>query len=172
MRVDEASPDDTDVARVVGALHAASRAAAYAGLVDAAALARVTPERQAAVWRDRLAQPHRRATLLVATTDQGEPVGFAHGCTDGPPAAEAQLDAIHVLPEHLGRGAGPLLLEAAVARFAAWGCSGAWLWVVEGNERAQAFYRREGWTHDGTRESHEVGGSIVPILRYRRPLPR
>jgi len=42
--------------------------------------------------------------------------------------------------------------------------------VLRGNERAQSFYRRNGWTHDGTTSSHEVGGVDVPVLRYRRPV--
>ena len=40
----------------VGRVHALSRRAAYAGLVPADALAKVTPETQVEVWRERLSR--------------------------------------------------------------------------------------------------------------------
>ena len=52
----------------------------------------------------------------------------------------------------------------------AWGATSAELSVLEGNRRAQAFYRRRGWTTDGTTSSHEVGGVVVPVLVFRRPV--
>ena len=148
----------------IGRIHALSRNAAYAGLLPATALARVTPERQEAVWRERVADAPARSALLVAT-DDGEVVGFTQGeYRDG----VGHLNAIHLLPERRGSGAGQALHEALLAHFIAWGCTSATLCVVRGNERAQSFYRRNGWTHDGTTSSHEVGGVDVPVLVYRR----
>jgi ribosomal protein S18 acetylase RimI-like enzyme len=150
----------------VGRIHALSRNAAYAGLLPADALARVTPERQEAVWRERVADAPAQSALLVASGD-GEVVGFTQGeSRDG----VGHLNAIHLLPERQGSGAGQALHDALLARFVAWGCISATLYVVRGNERAQSFYRRNGWTHDGTTSSHEVGGVDVPVLRYRRPV--
>jgi len=150
----------------VGRIHALSRNAAYAGLLPADALARVTPERQEAVWRERVADAPARSALLVAT-DNGQVVGFTFGNADGD---HARLDALHLLPERHGGGAGQAMHDALLERFAAWGCTDAELSVLRGNERAQSFYRRNGWTHDGTTSSHEVGGVDVPVLRYRRPV--
>ena len=150
----------------VGRVHALSRNAAYGGLLPAEALARVTPERQEAVWRERLADAPERSALLLATQD-GEVVGFTQGEARG---EVGHLNAIHLLPERRGTGAGQALHDALMGRFAAWGCDSATLYVVHGNERAQSFYRRNGWTHDGTVSSHEVGGVDVPVLLYRRPV--
>jgi ribosomal protein S18 acetylase RimI-like enzyme len=150
----------------VGRVHALSRNAAYAGLLPADALARVTPERQEAVWRERLADAPARSALLVAAYD-GEVVGFTQGeCRDG----IGHLNAIHLLPEQHGLGAGQAMHDALLEQFVAWDCASATLFVVCGNERAQSFYRRNGWTHDGTTSSHEVGGVDVPVLLYRRPV--
>jgi len=44
------------------------------------------------------------------------------------------------------------------------------LHVIEGNERAQAFYRRNGWHLCGPAGSHEVAVAVVPILEYRLAL--
>ena len=148
----------------VGRVHALSRNAAYAGLLPAEALARVTPERQEAVWRERVADAPAQSALLVAT-DGGEVVGFTQGeYRDG----VGHLNALHLLPERHGGGAGQAMHDALLGQFVAWGCTSATLCVVRGNERAQSFYRRNGWTHDGTTSSHEVGGVDVPVLVYRR----
>ena len=145
----------------IGRVHAASRNAAYAGLVPAEALARVTPRSQARVWRERLAEAAEPSAAHVAVVD-GTVQGFVMGSAIG---ETATLDALHVLPVLHGSGAGRLLHDAVLGDFARWGCTTAELWVLEGNERAQAFYRRHGWTHDGGRDVHPVGGADVPILR-------
>ena len=98
---------------VIGRIHALSRNAAYAGLLPAAALARVTPERQEAVWRERVADAPARSALLVAT-DDGEVVGFTQGeYRDG----VGHLNAIHLLPERHGGGAGQAMHDALLGQF-------------------------------------------------------
>jgi GNAT superfamily N-acetyltransferase len=150
----------------VGRVHAVSRAAAYVDLLPADALARVTPKRQEAVWRERFAFAPEHSALLVSTYD-GEVDGFTYGMMrDG----VAHLDALHVRPERLGTGVGQALHDVLVERFVAWGAATAELSVLEGNRRAKAFYRRNGWTSDGTTSSHEVGGVVVPVLVFRRPV--
>jgi GNAT superfamily N-acetyltransferase len=158
-----AGPGDLDP---IGRVHALSRAAAYDGLVPAPALVEVTPRRQAEVWRRRWAE-RREPTALLVATDDGEVVGFTQGDAAGD---VAELHALHLLPARQGDGTGQWLHDALLDRFAAWGCTRAGLWVLRGNERAQSFYRRNGWTHDGTTGEHDVGGAVVPVLRYRRPV--
>ena len=157
----------------VGRVHALARARAYVDLVPAEALARVTPERQERVWRERVAATRARSAMLVAERND-EVVGFTFGvdADDGDDGDEVpQLNALHVLPAHHGTGIGHALHEALLAEIHGWGHDEVELWVLRGNEPAQAFYRRHGWTHDGTTGKHEVGGIVVPILRYRRSLP-
>jgi GNAT superfamily N-acetyltransferase len=156
-------PDD---AEGVGLVHAVSRAAAYAGLVPADALARVTPVSQADYWRTRLATERDPHWVHVVTVD-GRIEGFTHGSADGDTAT---LNALHVLPPLHGTGTGQPLHDRLLADFAGWGCRTAVLWVLEGNERAQSFYRRNRWTSDGGRTLHQVGGVDVPAIRYRRPI--
>jgi ribosomal protein S18 acetylase RimI-like enzyme len=152
----------------VGAVHAASRHAAYAGLVAPAALARVTPQTQTEKWRRRLAdEPHPWSMLVVVHPDDLQVAGFALGSGAGP---VAQLQAIHVLPQLHGNGAGQLLHNHLVAEFRSWGCSAAQLWVLEGNARAQAFYQRNGWALDDGRGLHDIGGAPVAVVRYRLSL--
>jgi ribosomal protein S18 acetylase RimI-like enzyme len=156
------APADLDQ---IGWVHSRSRQEAYAGLVPADALARVTPEQQATVWRARFASlPEPHAGLVVE--HDGVVVGFALAQLD--PESGAELNAIHVLPDQQGTGAGQALMDVVIAAFCQWGVAEAHLHVIEGNERAQAFYRRNGWRLCGPAGSHEVGGAVVPILEYRR----
>lgn len=154
----------------VGRLHALSRHHAYAGLVDAEALARVTPETQEMVWRARWEQMRTspESHVMVLAEVDGEPAGFAVAFALPRPdqGSQAELSAIHVLPRHHGSGAGAALMDAVVEAMSGWGVSTAHLLVVDGNDRAQAFYRRTGWVLRGSAGVHDVGGADVPVLRY------
>ena len=127
---------DADVPRI-GAVHAASRHAAYAGLVAPEALAQVTPQTQTQVWSRRLTdQPGPWSLFVVEHSDDRRVDGFVQSSGSG---TVATLNAIHVLPGLLGSGAGQLLHDHIVAEFRAWRSSTAQLWMLEGNARAQAF---------------------------------
>jgi ribosomal protein S18 acetylase RimI-like enzyme len=148
----------------VGHVHAVSRHAAYAELVPADALAQVTPHAQTAAWQVRLAALATPYEMFVAVDDDTV-VGFALALAH--PGEAAELNAIHVLPEHQGTGVGRALMAAVVATFTDWGVADAHLHVVDGNERAQAFYRRAGWHLRGSAGTHEIAGAVVPVLEYR-----
>jgi hypothetical protein len=45
------------------------------------------------------------------------------------------------------------------------------LWVLAGNAHAQRFYRRGGWTPDGTERESDIGPVRTRQLRYVRELP-
>ena len=82
------------------------------------------------------------------------PAGRIIGCSGGGPAQDDDADAgaphelqmLYVLAEAYGTGLGRQLLEAAI------GGRPALLWVLEDNPRAQAFYRKLGFSPDGRRE--------------------
>lgn len=157
----------------IGRLHSLSRRHAYAGLVDEQSLARVTPEAQQWAWRERWArlgdaEDTRHLTLLAEDTTTGEMLGFAvaYALSEPDGGSGAELQALHVLPQHHGAGVGAALMEQVLAALRGWGARTAHLLVLEGNERAQAFYRRTGWTLRGPAGTHDVGGAQVPVVRY------
>lgn len=156
---------DSDL-EALAALHTLSRRHAYAGLLPAEAIDRITPAAMLAEWADLLAGSTEDRRLVVDEQD-GRVVGFSM-CTiaDG----RGELNAIHVHPDHQGTGVATALHDAVVDVMRAAGCPTAYLWVLVGNERAQAFYRRHGWSFDGTRDSHEIGGVPADIERWTRPL--
>lgn len=157
----------------IGRVHATSRHHAYAALVDADALARVSPASQEAVWRSRwvemrAAAAHGRPFVAVLAEQDGEVVGFAVAFVLPQPdgASQAELNALHVLPDRHGSGVAQRLMAAVLAAVRTWRVDRVHLLVLEGNERAQAFYRRTGWELRGAAGTHDVGGVQVPVQRY------
>lgn len=134
-------------------LHEACWREAYADLLPAAVIDRTFADRGAAVARRRahLADPTRRT--WVAADDDGRLVGFAVAGParhdDAPTGLE--LHAIYARAAVWGTGVGQALLAAAVGERA------AYLWVLDGNERAIAFYRRHRFELDGATEVHPEG---------------
>jgi ribosomal protein S18 acetylase RimI-like enzyme len=95
------------------------------------------------VWRARLAQPGEGDRTILA--EQRGLAGFAHVVIGEHPAWGSLLDNIHVADAHRGRAIGSRLLgsvAAAVAERPDGG--GLYLWVLEQNTAAQAFYERRG----------------------------
>ncbi|GGW93770.1 hypothetical protein GCM10010383_24140 [Streptomyces lomondensis] len=84
---------------------------------------------------------------------------------------DAELYALYVHPEQVGRGAGRALLAESVARCSAAGHGRVLLWVLKENDRARRFYERTGFRPDCAEEPFEVDGVTVPEVRYTKGLP-
>ena len=93
---------------------------------------------------------HRQAIWVAVVGD--EIVGFATTSTGHEPGAprELQLEAIYVLEGHHGTGVGQALVDAAI------GDRPAYLWALDDNPRAHAFYRRNGFELDGAEQFDEL----------------
>lgn len=73
--------------------------------------------------------------------------GAAEGCVHGP--APIELERIYVLRSALGAGLGQALLDRCETKALELGKRTMWLGVWEHNDRAQAFYRRNGFAEVG-----------------------
>ncbi|MFF7375467.1 GNAT family N-acetyltransferase [Streptomyces massasporeus] len=147
----------------------------YRGLVPQSYLDGLSVEEDAERRRTHLAQGDGRVVNLVAEGTGGAIVGWAcHGpYRDGEVLTEdAELYALYVHPDQVGRGVGRALLTESVARCRAAGHGRLLLWVLKENDRARRFYERAGFWADGAEEPFEVDGVTVPEVRYTRPLPR
>ena len=126
-----------------------------------------------AVWTDRLVRPELPANqcTILAECD-AVLVGFAHTLLDEDPRWGALLDNLHVRHDSKGCGIGTrLMAETASAVIDRTPGSGLYLWVLEQNEAAQAFYEVRGGTCAGREVSQPPGGSSVVGLRYVWPDP-
>lgn len=127
---------------------------AYTGLIPQRILdaRRASASAHVEVWRAILVHP--RSTVLVAELD-GRLLGFVSTGPGRDPSSaglpQLELMALYVRAQVYGEGVGHRLLEAAV------GAASAYLWVLDGNERAIAFYERQGFTFDGATRTDDVG---------------
>ncbi|HEX4385303.1 MAG TPA: GNAT family N-acetyltransferase [Myxococcales bacterium] len=155
-------------ALAVARIHVRAWQTAYRGLLPDSYLDSLRAEDRAARYTFDDTAPGKPATLLAV---EGETVcGFA---TTGPSRSlegAGELMALHVDPEHWRRGIGRQLIAAARKRLVEQGYETAMLMLLEGNERADGFYRDDLWAPDGHKETGEIWGAVVNELRYRRPL--
>jgi len=138
----------------IAALHADSWRRNYRGAyLDAYLDGDVVAERLV-VWTDRIANPGPAERTIVAERD-GEFLGFAHIKFDDDRIWGALLDNLHVVHDHKGLGIGTgLLRETARAVLARPAPTGLYLWVLEQNTAAQAFYA----ARDGREAGRELRG--------------
>jgi ribosomal protein S18 acetylase RimI-like enzyme len=113
-------------------------------------------------------QAARGGEVLVAKSD-GWIVGLCqYGPSEDPdhdPEQVGQIQRLYVHPKRQRIGIGTSLLAASVDRLRQAGADTAILWVLETDQRAQAFYERLGWEPDGARLTHPPTD-----LRYRLAL--
>ena len=132
----------------VAALHCASWRIAYRGILTAAYLDGDLLTDRREVWHLKLSMMTERQFGWLAKHD-GEPVGFVFASIDHDPTWGTLVDNLHVLPSHHGAGIGRGLLMA-VAHFARERAkanathAGLFLWCLEQNIRARAFYEHLG----------------------------
>lgn len=157
----QATPQD---AEAVVLMHTLAHEECYPHLLSPAffrARREAIPER---VDRRRtyLDAPHPRILALDANN---ELVGLADAGPgrDGDSPVPLELYSIYILKCAQGAGLGAALLNAAL------GESPAYLWVLEYNVRAQAFYRRHGFQPDGKRGLLPPEWESLREMRMVRP---
>jgi ribosomal protein S18 acetylase RimI-like enzyme len=111
-----------------------------------------------AVWTERIKGDDRGAfTLLAERRDR--PVGFVHVVLDADRTWGALVDNLHVAHSVQRSGIGTLLLDrAARTIIERRPGSGVFLWVLERNQPAQAFYLSRGGTLCGRELASPPGG--------------
>ena len=69
------------------------------------------------------------------------------------PESVGEIAACYALPETWGTGVGHRMIDVSIADLRSAGVESVVLWVLERNERARAFYRRQGFTLDGSQKT-------------------
>lgn len=104
---------------------------------------------------------------IIALDADGEIVGFADAGQgrDADRPHSLELYSIYALARTHGSGLGTALLQAAL------GNAAAYLWVLEDNPRARAFYAKHGFLADGERKLLPADWYGLPEIRLARPAP-
>ncbi|MHB8816407.1 MAG: GNAT family N-acetyltransferase [Steroidobacteraceae bacterium] len=167
MNLRPAVPDD---AIAVALVHVRAWQVAYRGLMPDEYLAGLRPQDRAQRYDFASRDPARPRTLVAVEADTV--LGFAtvSPARDDDAAGQGELCALYVEPDCWGRGIGRALASAARAELCRLGFTGAVLWVVAGNSRAEQFYRADGWTPDGRNRPKQVWNLTVDTVRYSRGL--
>ena len=162
-----ATPDD---AREVANVHVHSWQVGYRRLMPDQYLDALRPEDRATRYTFGASDPLQPATIVAV--DEGAICGFA---TTGPASSadghrSGELYALYVDPPSWRLGIGRALIAAAREHLCGQDFTEACLWVLVGNDRAERFYRADGWVSDGTRRVADVHGLMVNEVRYDRHL--
>jgi ribosomal protein S18 acetylase RimI-like enzyme len=161
-------------AEAVAKLHADSWRRHYRGAYSDAFLDGDVFADRLAVWNDQLREPDpRRCTILA---EDGTLVGFANTWFDDDPTWGALLDNLHVADGHKRRRiASRLLALTAEALIERPERTGLYLWVLEQNVDARAFYEACGGRCVGRGTVSPPGGIASRVtgspakLRYAWP---
>lgn len=127
---------------------------AYGRLIDPQVLRarRRTRTERIERWRTNITQPASN-TLLAWRAN--ELIGFVSSGPGRDPVGqglpELEVWALYVRDTVYGQGVGHALLSAAIGEAA------AYLWVLDGNDRAIRFYERQGFGRDGATKTEPVG---------------
>jgi GNAT superfamily N-acetyltransferase len=153
-------------AAAIAALHAASWQSAYRGILSDDYLDNQAGAERAALWEQRFREPVAGQYAAVAEID-GALAGFVciFGAHD--PQWGSMIDNLHVAQSHKRHGLGAALMTYA----AAWCVDGypglgVFLWVLEANAPARAFYERMGGVRVGEDIWQPPGGGEAVELRY------
>lgn len=125
----------------IAALHADSWRRHYRGAYRDSFLDGDVVADRKAVWTERLTAPSADQFTIVAD-HSGKLVGFIHMILDADPHWGALLDNLHLSHQIKRRGIGRILLTAAAEQLARLrpADSRFFLWVLDQNAAAQAFY--------------------------------
>lgn len=136
-----ARPQD---AQGIAELHAESWRRHYRGAFSDAFLDGDVVGYLLSLWTTRLAEPAPLARTILAFCD-GRVTGLAHTFLDDDPRFGAFLDNLHVAYGMKRLGVGTRLLDLTRQAVRDWSpASGLYLWVLQQNADAQAFYSARG----------------------------
>jgi GNAT superfamily N-acetyltransferase len=154
-----AGPGD---ASALAEVHVTAWRETYPGLLPTAYLDRMSPPVHAARWRRQLTWARASEVVLVAEALQGL-TAYCAGAVKG---ATAEIFTLYLLRRVQGLGLGRRLFATAARVLAAQGARALDVWVLNGNDRAMAFYAHLGGKHAAERPVSGWGGGLTETL-YR-----
>jgi ribosomal protein S18 acetylase RimI-like enzyme len=159
-------PATTADAEAIARVDIASWRGAYSEILSNSYLESLDVSERAGRWN--AAVNARDITVLVAEDETGT-VGFTSvgPCRDeDAEPGDLEIYAIYLHPRVWGTGVARDLMRTVLDGLSPGTVVS--LWILEGNDRAQHFYRRHGFQHDGTERIDDIGGQPLTQLRFRK----
>ena len=163
-------PAEPDDAMAVARVHVRSWQAAYRTLLPDDYLDQLRPEDRAQRYDFASTDPQKPGTIVAVDRESIQGFATTMPARDPDLTGYGELCALYVDPASWGQGIGVALVSAARAHLLDSGFRSAALWVLDGNVRAERFYRIDGWTPDGQHRTDIMWGVTVNELRYLRSL--
>ena len=158
----EATAED---AGLISHIHATSWRKAYRGLIARDYLDRLPDSYWVPSVRAWLSSGQLYGRLIL---DGDKPVGaclFGRG-RDESHEGWGEIVSLYLLPEATRQGLGGQLLEEALRLLREDGYDRVYLWALQGNDAADAFYRKHGFLPTDDRVDFQIGGEPVTDVRY------
>ena len=148
-------------AEAAGQIHALAWKAGYQGILPQSYLDALSPQ----LWISRMKQAVYQDFLLK---DHGHYVAASSlsPARDKNMSGWGEIVSLYVLPEHIRKGYGSALLSYGIGQLQAQGLNNIYLWVLEENHRARAFYEAMGFVPNGDRAALPIGGAEWYEIRY------
>lgn len=162
MEIRVATPADDFEA--ISRIYARSWKAAYKGIVPQDYLDELPETR----WAGFLNQRPESTLVLLEDGRYIGTSGFGAARDDARPGW-GEVFSIYLLPEYFGKGYGKPLLSGALDALHGQGFKQVYLWVLEENARARAFYEKCGFWPTEDRMTLEIGGKELTEMRYAYP---
>ena len=157
-------PALSDAAQIAD-LHVASWRETYSHLLSGDFFTEEHIQNRHQMWNHVLGNPREEWSIRIAESS-GQVIGFAFvGSSFGAEGQELprdrQLFSLYLMSERFGTGVGQALLDATA------GDGSAMLWVARDNQRAVAFYLRNGFEFDGAEQTDPGAPAIVDARMVR-----
>jgi ribosomal protein S18 acetylase RimI-like enzyme len=123
------------------------------------------------VWRDRFGSGFEAELFVVIAEEDSRLLGFSIVFVESDATYGSLLDNLHVLPELTRQGIGRRLLSESARELVKRSSRGLFLWVMEGNLRAQQFYKKAGAEFAGSELREMPDGGRVMSERCYWPEP-
>ncbi len=153
---------ESDLAEL-GKLYLASWRAGYKGLLPQKFLDELTAER----WKGKFLDGGS-----FAAVEDGKIVAHCHARAADEPKMSSwgEIHTLYTHPDFWGCGYGSAVFERGEKWLREQGFNYAYLYVLEGNERAKRFYNAHGYLPNGDTLCCDVGGVIVTDHKYVKRL--
>ncbi|MGZ3694001.1 MAG: N-acetyltransferase family protein [Bdellovibrionota bacterium] len=155
-------------APAVALIHTRTWQHAYRGILHQQFLDSLDLEKRTQGWRNGM-QNNTALIRLVAEEDGGV-IGFVAGLDNREPLlapeSDAELWAIYVHPEKMGKGAGKKLFAAFKDELKNRGKKRFCLWVLCENHSGRRFYEMQGGILGSALKKAEIGGKEVEEVVY------